>query len=225
MIKSKKLQWIMTVLLAGILIQSVTPIPVTAAPLNDLEKNIVGEAQALIPLSIWMVDQTIVVLSNGWENLDPLEQDLLNDIYDPGGTGEIDQAFVDRTLANYKKIRNRLANGLIMEYATDSKMCTGMRLFYTDFMRIYICPYFTQEDDIERKARVLIHEVAHMALLVADRPYYDPKSYSSRYNALTPQGSWATEIPVVGHIIREIARSDTLYHPDAYSWFAALVSM
>jgi hypothetical protein len=62
-----------------------------------------------------------------------------------------------------------------------------------------------------------------MALLVVDRPYYDPRSYSSMYNALTPRGSWATQIPVVGHILRELAQSDTLYHPDAYSWFAALV--
>ena len=103
-------------------------------------------------------------------------------------------------------------------------MCTGIRLFYTDFVQVYICPYITQEDNIERKARVLIHEVAHMALLVTDRPYYDPKSYSSRYNALTPQGSWSTKIPVIGHIIREIVHSDTLYHPDAYSWFATLAT-
>jgi hypothetical protein len=27
---------------------------------------------------------------------------------------------------------------------------------------------------------------------------------------------------VIGHIIREIQRSDTLYHPDAYAWFAGL---
>jgi len=224
MIKSKKVQWIMTFLVTGILIQSISPASATAAPQNDSEKKIVEEAQALIPLSIQMVDQTVAVLSNGWDSLDAQERNLLNDIYDPNGTGEIDQVFVNQMLVNYKKIRNRLADGLTMEYSTGSDMCTGMRLFYTDFMRIYICPYFTQEDDVERKARVLIHEVAHMALWVVDRPYYDPKSYSSRYNALTPQGSWETKIPVVGHIIREIAHSDTLYHPDAYSWFAVLVT-
>jgi hypothetical protein len=224
MIKSKKVRWTMMIMLAGIFIQSVSPSPVTAAVLNDQEKDIIGETQALIPLSIRMIDQATVVLSNGWENLDPQERDLLNDIYDPSGTGEIDQTFLDQMSANYEKIRDRLADGLTMEYSTDNDMCTGMRLYYTDFMRIYICPYFTQEDDVERKARVLIHEVAHMALLVTDRTYYDPKSYSSRYNALTPRGSWVTEIPVVGHIIREIAQSDTLYHPDAYSWFAALAT-
>jgi hypothetical protein len=224
MIKSKKVQWIMTVLITGILIQSVSPAPVRAAHLNDPEKDIIEEAQTLVPLSIWMIDQTIAVLSSGWDNLTPEERDLLNDIYDPGNTGEIDQAFVEKMLANYKKIRNRLADGMIMEYSANSDMCTGMRLYYTDFVQIYICPYFKKEDDVGRKARVLIHEVAHMALLVVDRPYYDPKSYSSRYNALNPQGSWVTEIPVIGHVIREIAKSDTLYHPDAYSWFATLVT-
>ena len=224
MIKSKKTRWIMTVLLVGIFLQSVSPTPVTASHLNDPEKAIAEEAQALIPLSIQMVDQAINVLSSGWDNLNSEERNRLNDIYDPGDTGEIDQAFVDQMLVNYLKIRNRLVDGVVMEYSANGDMCTGMRLFYTDFIHIFICPYFTQEDDIERKARVLIHEVAHMALLVIDRPYYDPKSYSSRYNALIPQGSWVTKIPVIGHIIREIAHADTLYHPDAYSWFATIVT-
>ena len=224
MIKSKKIQWTMTGLLTVFIIQIVSPAPVSAAHMNDQERDTIKETQALIPTSIQMIDQTITILSQGWGSLNPEEQDLLLSIYDPGNTGEIDQAFVDKMMANYKMIRERMTGEITMEYSQNSDMCTGMRLYYTDFVRIYICPYFAQEDNIERKARVLIHEVAHMALLVTDRPYYDPKSYSSRYNALTPQGSWVTEIPVIGHIIREIAQSDTLYHPDAYSWFASLVT-
>jgi hypothetical protein len=63
-----------------------------------------------------------------------------------------------------------------------------------------------------------------MALLVVDRPYYDPKSYSSLYNDLTPQGSWVTQIPVIGHLIREINHNDTLYHPDTYAWLATEIN-
>ena len=97
-----------------------------------------------------------------------------------------------------------------------------MRLYYTNFISIYICPYFLEEDSVERKARNLIHEVAHQVLLALDRSYYDPKSYSAHYHDLMPRGSSYTKIPVIGHIIREIQRSDTLYHPDAYAWFAGL---
>ena len=56
-------------------------------------------------------------------------------------------------------------------------MCTGMRLYYTDFTKIHVCPYFNTEQKAGRKERVLVHEVAHIALLVVDRPYYDPRSY------------------------------------------------
>ena len=91
----KKVQWIMTFLITGILLQSFSPSPVTAATLND-NKEIVKEAQTLVPLSIQMIDQTVTVLSKGWHDLSSEERILLNDIYDPGDTGEIDQAFVDR---------------------------------------------------------------------------------------------------------------------------------
>ena len=61
--------------------------------------------------------------------------------------------------------------------------------------------------------------LAHIALLVVDRPYYQPTS--STYAALTPRGSWTAQIPLIGPLLREIAHNDTLYHPDAYTRFAA----
>jgi len=124
---------------------------------------------------------------------------------------------------NYARIRQRLEKGLRIEYATESSSCRGMRLYYTNIFKVYACPYFLEEDNVERRALTLIHEVAHIELLVLDRYYYDPNSYSARYHALNPRGPIYTEIPVVGHIIREIQRSDTLYHPDTYAWFAGLV--
>lgn len=223
MIKSKKVRWIITVIWVTFLIHCIAPSPVTATPLSQPYAEIISEVQNLVPMSIEMVDQAVSVLSNGFDDLSARELELLNSIADPGNKNEIDQVFIDEMLANYTKIHDRLENDLVIVYSGESEMCTGMRLFYTDFTRIYICPYYLEEESVERKAHVLIHEVAHMAMLVTDRPYYDPKSYSSVYNALTPRGSWVTEIPVIGHIVREIAHNDTLYSPDTYAWFAAEV--
>jgi hypothetical protein len=59
-----------------------------------------------------------------------------------------------------------------------------------------------------------------MSLLVVDRPYFHKNTYSTRYQALTPRGPWTAQLPLLGPLFREIAHSDTLYHPDAYAWFA-----
>ena len=107
-----------------------------------------------------------------------------------------------------------------MVYAPDNDNCDGQRLYFTDLSRLIVCPYFFQEDNELRKAHTLIHEIAHIALIVADRPYYRPTS--KKYAALTPNGSWTTELPLVGPVLREILRGDTLYHPDAYAHFALI---
>jgi hypothetical protein len=57
---------------------------------------------------------------------------------------------------------------------------------------------------------------------VKDRPYYRPTS--KFYAELTPRGSWTSQLPIVGPVIREIVASDTLYHPDAYAHFALVAS-
>ena len=64
----------------------------------------------------------------------------------------------------------------------------------------------------------MIHEFGHIALLSKDRPYYRPTS--KLYAELTPRGSWASQLPGIGPVIREVVASDTLYHPDAYAHFA-----
>lgn len=204
--------------------QSIVPEPVRSTPLYDREQEIVADVQAHVPMSIQMVENAIVVLSKGWDEMSLEERMLFTDIYDPGDSGDIDDEYLTKVIENYEKILARLKNDIRVEFVTDNEQCTGMRLFTTDFRKIYVCPYYREEESANRKARVLIHEIAHQALWVVDRPYYDPKSYSSSYNALNTKGSWVTEIPVIGHIIREIAHSDTLYHPDAYAWFASEVS-
>jgi hypothetical protein len=215
---------ITTLLCALIILEAILPTSAQAANLTTDDAEILQEVRLLIPISIQMIDSAVTILDRGWSGMTPTEREQFIPILDPGKTGQMDDQYVETLRNNYLKIRQRLGGDLVIEYSENSDMCIGQRLYYTDFLKIYVCPYFMQEDRAERKVRTLIHETAHMALLVVDRPYYDPKSYSSRYNALTPRGSRLTQIPVIGHLIREINHSDTLYHPDAYAWLATEIS-
>lgn len=178
------------------------------------------EVEALTPLSLQLVDGAITVLSQGWSGMSRVERDAFLQIYDPAGTGEIDALFVAEVLGNYRKIRAALTANVEVVYAGQSAICTGQRLLYTDLSRLYVCPFFFEQENDARKARNLIHEMAHIALLVVDRPYYVPSS--KQYAELTPNGSWITDVPLVGRVAREVLRGDTLYHPDAYAHFALL---
>jgi hypothetical protein len=204
--------------------QTIHPTPAKSAASYDQEQAIQVDVQAHFALSIRTTENAIQVLSNGWDGMSPEAQELFSQIFDPGDTGDFDDAYLAKVVANYEKILKRLQKDIQVEYVEEHQFCTLMRLYFTNYRVVYVCPYYLEEDSPARKARVLVHEIAHQALLVVDRPYYDPKSYSSQYNALSPQGTWVEEIPVVGHIVREIKHSDTLYHPDAYAWFASLVT-
>lgn len=217
----KRFRWIIIIISLAILLVNVLPTTNVRA-LPDHEAKVIDEANTYIPTSLEMVDSAVEVLSKGLSGMTPEEMEQFERIFDPSNSGTIDQEYVDEVLENYHKIRNHLERPLSFEYTEDSDMCYGQRLYHTNFIIIKICPYFNSESDSIRKSRVLVHEVAHIALLAKDRPYYDPKSYSSSYNSLTPRGSWITQMPVVGLIFREISLGDTLYHPDAYAWFASL---
>lgn len=184
--------------------------------------NATREVQALIPMSIELVDQAMAVLSKGWPAMSPAERQVFLLLYDPSNTGGVDERFVELVLENYRRIRMTLNQPIPIEYETDSSTCVGERIFYTDIVKLHICPYFLTVGNDRLNARTLIHEYAHIALLVADRPYYDPAS--ADYAALTPYGSRANQLPLVGPILREITRADTLYHPDAYAHFTVAVS-
>jgi hypothetical protein len=181
------------------------------------------EANSYIPVGLLMIDSAVEVLSRGLSNLSPDEKEQLERIFDPSGSGTIDQEYLNAVLDNFHKIQRQFEKPSSLKYEESSSMCQRMRLYYTYFFKIYVCPYFTIENDGERKARDLVHEIAHIALMSGDRPYYNVKTYSASYNRLTPRGSWATQVPVIGPIFREILRGDTLYHPDAYAWFAAIM--
>jgi hypothetical protein len=180
------------------------------------------QVQATIPTSEQLVDGAIAVLSKGWMGMSPAEREAFLALYDPAGTGEIDEGFVEAVLVNYLLIREELGGEITVVYEPEDDKCEDMRLYYTDLVKLHVCPYYLMEKDEIRKARTLIHEMAHKALLVMDRPYYRPTSEA--YAQLTPNGSWMAQLPVVGRVIREIQHSDTLYHPDAYAHFTVAVS-
>ena len=215
---------VITIFWSIIILQSIIPTSMEAANATTDNTGVVQEVRNLIPTAIQEIDNTVATLSKGWSGMTPAEREQLSKIYDPGDTGQIDEKYVETILNNYLMIRRKLNDDLTIENSENNNMCIGQRLYYTDFINIYVCPYYHTEHREERQVRTLMHETAHMALLVVDRPYYDPKSYSSRYNALTLQGSWVTQIPVFGHLIREIVHNDTLYHPDTYAWLATEVS-
>lgn len=217
-----KKRWFFILVSIAILLQGMQVVGNVHALSGD-EEEVLEEVEALIPVSQQMISNAVEVLSDGLSNMSPEEREQFERIFDPSGSGAIDDDYVEDVINNYRKIENRLESPFVLQYEEESDMCDNMRLFYTDFFKVHICPYFIGEEDSVRKARVLVHEVAHIALLAGDRPYYHPKSYSASYNDLAPRGSWATQVPVVGVVIREISQSDTLYHPDAYAWFASLM--
>lgn len=178
------------------------------------------QVHTLTPVSLQLVDEAVAVLSPGWPNMSQDQRDTFLLLYDPANTGDVDAEFAVVVLGNYQQIRETLAGDLQVTYAPQNDTCQGKRLYFTDLSRLYVCPYFFEEENELRKARTLIHEMAHMALLVADRPYYRPTS--KQYAKLTPNGSWMTDLPLVGRVLRELLRSDTLYHPDAYAHFALM---
>lgn len=203
-----------------LLIAALPVVPARAAARSATEEAAAAEVQALVPLSLGFVDGAMATLSQGWTGMSEAERDAFLQIYDPAGTGEIDERFVAQVLENYGKIRRTMAGDMRVDYAPFSARCEGQRLYYIYPSHLLVCPYFFAEQNDLRKARTLIHEMAHRALWAADRPYYRPTS--KQYAALTPNGSWMTGIPLAGRLLRELLRGDTLYHPDAYAHFALL---
>lgn len=218
---------VLRVLLLAVLVRAVLP----AATLGAGEQLVVSgpameydvqRLHEIMPAGVEMVDSAVAVLEQGWFGLGPAERKLFERYFDPAGTGDLDEDFVSTVLDNYRAVRQRLDGRLAVEFESESGQCDLQRLYYTDLVRVHVCPYFASETRSKRLARQLVHEVVHIALLVVDRPYYYPTS--SAYAELTPRGPRSAQLPVVGPLLRELVHSDTLYHPDAYAWFAADVA-
>ncbi len=224
----KQFRWIGGIALLSYLISNLAHPLIAGAPtyspdsvrvtIRGADPEIQAQVGRFVPSSIQMVDHAIAVLSKGWDGLSPEERAEFSRFFDPSSSEGIDERFVQDVLENYRKIRRLLDRDLTLVYEPESSQCQGMRMYYTDFIRVHLCPYLKTETNVDRMARDYIHELAHMALISLDRPYYYPTS--SAYAALTPRGPQGAAVPVIGRLIAEIVRSDTLYHADAYAWFA-----
>ncbi len=219
---NKKVKTIAIIIFVGMVIKFIVPI-VSAREAGHLDGvDVSQQVRDITPLSIQMVDEATAVLAEGWSGMNPAEQEAFLNLFDPANTGEVDEQFVQSVSGNYHRIRRSLGKEIEVKYETENSHCEGRRLYYTDIISLHVCPYFLTETDDTRKARTLIHEFAHIALLSKDRPYYRPTS--KLYAELTPRGSWASQLPGIGPVIREVVASDTLYHPDAYAHFALAIS-
>jgi hypothetical protein len=189
--------------------------------IKNSDGEVARKVRSIVPVSVQLVEGAMDVLSSGWAGMNSEEKALFQRVFDPGNTGEMDDVFIQAVLANYREIEQEFDGTLVMKYETSSKMCVDYRPYYTYGNVIHICPIFRIEMNTNQLGRNLVHELAHNALHVLDRSYYSPES--TDYSELTPWGPWTAQIPLVGPVFREIARSDTLYHPDAYAWFAYLL--
>ena len=188
---------------------------------GDPESRLTARVQLVLPTSLKMIDVAINVLEKGWDGMDPIEQYYFRLFFDPGNTGSIDQEFVQEAFLHFQKISAELEGTITLVLESDSEHCEHKRLYFTYWRHVHVCPYFLEDPHPQWMASVFIHELAHIALKVKDREYYYPASEA--YASLKPRGPQVTQVPVVGPIIREILRIDTLYHPDAYAWFGAMM--
>ena len=222
MVSHKKTRWAAIFVLVALFLQMTSPVHAKNPQTALLERQVTAELTTIRPVSVQMIDETVAVLDQGWQGMSAGQQALFLRYFDPAGTGEVDEAFVTAVRANYLRIRRSFTREVPLWYESHSYLCQDMRLYYTDLLTLHVCPYFLTEANDLRKARTLIHEYAHIALLVVDRPYYRP--HSQAYARLTPRGSRPAQLPLIGPLIREISANDTLHHPDAYAHYALAAS-
>ncbi|CAG0930516.1 hypothetical protein TFLX_01799 [Thermoflexales bacterium] len=183
---------------------------------EDCPMNTIPDTRKTVGLAIDKVKHALQVLGKGWVGMSPAEKAVFNQYYDPSATGGVDEQFVRTVRFNFQLILNELRDDLVIECETKCGDPTTQAWIFLG--NLHVCPPFLTDTEKERVATI-IHEIAHSALWAADRPYYS-SAPNSDYSQMTPRGSWAVQIPVVGALVRVIARSDTLYAPDAYAYFA-----
>ncbi|MCZ6772818.1 MAG: hypothetical protein O7G83_12705, partial [Proteobacteria bacterium] len=188
---------------------------------EDCPASAIPDTRKNIEDAIAKVTHAIAVLGTGWSSMSPAQQGVFNKYYDPSASGDIDKQFVRDVRSNFQLILNELRADLVIQCETqcDTPNQYGWIRYQWGWIirpNVHICPHFFTMTQRSRVAGI-IHEIAHSALMAEDRPYFHQ---SSEYNQMTPRGPGATQIPVIGALVRVIARSDTLYAPDAYAFFA-----
>ena len=189
----------------------------------DFETRVPARLRLVVPSSHQLVVEAIDSLANGWDGMTRSEQYYFQLFFDPGQTGDIDEAFIAEVAGLYQRIEAEFSQPLTLAFETENRLCVGDRLYYHLLGTIHVCPRFATMPDTRFMEIGLVHELAHQSTFMFDRPYYAPDS--AEYQALRPRGSWRSELPVVGPILRELERGDTLFHPDAYAWYAAMVHL
>jgi hypothetical protein len=182
---------------------------------EDCGPGIISAVRALVPVGLQKVEHAISVLSRGLSGMNAAELAVFNQNFDPSGSG-IDAGFVNQVLSNFRLIRNEFKDGLTVECEDNNFMCNGSRvLYYTWWTDVHVCPYF---HSVSTRLREIgfVHELAHNALHSVDRQY----KWEPGFSNLTPRGNFTTRIPVLGYLFGFMFRSDTLYNPDSYAYFA-----
>ena len=168
------------------------------------------------------IPRAIKALSGGWAKMPAAAKAVFVRHFDPKGTGALDERFAEDVLRNFRKMDAEIQGSVVVECEQQNAgMCKERKdglivVAYTYGMHVHVCPAFETLGD---PMVTIIHEIAHNALPALDRPYRG----QPEYNQMTPRGSKATNIPIIGPIIRGATRKDTLNAPDAYAYFAAEV--
>ena len=111
--KNKK-RWFFILISIAILLQDVQAVGNVHALSGD-EGEVLEEVEALIPVSQQLVADAIEVLSDGLSNMSPEEREQFERIFDPSGSGAIDDDYVEDVLNNYRKIESRLENSFVLQ--------------------------------------------------------------------------------------------------------------
>jgi Domain of unknown function (DUF4157) len=174
------------------------------------------------------VRRAIQALANGWKKMNPADQSVFRQYFDPAGTGDIDEGFVSDVRGNYRRILGYMSS---LSFDCDptsktlcgsgGKWCVGGRLMWTCFGALHVCPDAYSKADEPFKIETMIHESVHNALHTTDREYATSKEFSR----LKPRGSgilsFLSKIPIIGAIFRLFrSNNDTLNNPDSYARFA-----
>jgi hypothetical protein len=177
----------------------------------------IADVRAAMPFAIQQINRAITILSAGWSSMSAAAQTLFNNYFDRGGSGGVDDRFVEDVLSNFRLIKREMSSGVVMECETGpTGSCATAGIYgYTYWRNVHLCPYFFTMTS-NNQSRGIIHELAHNAMLAVDRAY----GHEAGFAHLTPRGNLANQIPVFGQLVRAIARDDTLYNPDSYALYA-----
>ncbi len=186
------------------------------AAFEDCPPQKITTIRSALPLVGQNINRAISVLRTNWGTMNVAQKTVFNQYFDPGATGGVDQSFIDDVLHNFRLLKQEYDGGMTFECEDGTGQCNVQNRYgWTVFGNIHICPYFFNMTP-SSQSWGLLHELTHNALHAVDRHY----GHEPGFQNLTPRGTVANQIPVIGPLVRVIVRDDTLYNPDSYALFA-----